>query len=177
MYPFRRFSLLLALILTAAQFLQAQSTSSSSEPAAQDQAQPPAPPANQGELSVQARIRARREQRRAQAIHDTYSHLYEAFVGGGYIRFTPGPTLQRVSMVSFDDAITRYFSEKLGVTIDGRGYFGTAYVGLNAANISKPAISQYGVLVIAGWGCWRCAAATRRGRSGGRWFPSSPRLR
>ncbi|MGA7858229.1 MAG: hypothetical protein WCA11_09910 [Terracidiphilus sp.] len=146
MYSFRRFALLVALILTATHVLQAQSTSSSSEPAAQDQAQPPAAAPNQGELSVQARIRARREQRRAQAIHDTYSHLYEAFIGGGYIRFTPGPALQRVSMVSFDDAITRYFNEKLGVTIDGRGYFGTAYVGLNSANISKPAISHYGVL-------------------------------
>jgi hypothetical protein len=97
-------------------------------------------------LSVQARIRARREQRRAQAIHDTYSHLYEAFVGGGYLRFTPGPALQRTTLYSWDAALTRYYSERLGVTVDGRGYYGTAYVGLNPSAITRPAISQYGVL-------------------------------
>ena len=30
--------------------------------------------------------------------------------------------------------------------MDGRGYYGTAYVGLNSASITRPAISQYGVL-------------------------------
>ena len=87
-------------------------------------AQPQAPaaaPNQQGPVTVQARIRARREARRAQAIHDTYAHLYEVFVGGGYQRFTPGPTLQRTTMYSWDVAVTRYWSEKLGLTFDGRG--------------------------------------------------------
>ncbi len=146
MYSFRRLALLLALILPAAHVLLGQSSSSSDNPATQDQTQQPTTAENQGQLTVQARIRARREQRRAQAIRDTYSHLYEAFVGGDYLRFTPGPNLQRVTLYSWDTAITRYYSEKLGVTLDGRGYYGTPFVGVNPTSITRPAISQYGVL-------------------------------
>ena len=155
MFSFRRFALVLALGLPAAHILTAQDTSPSSTPAAQDQTQTQAQPSSssqeqpqlsQGQLSVQARIRARREQRRAQAIKDTYGHLYEAFVGGGFVRYQPGPNLQRTNFYSWDAAITRYFNEKLGITVDGRGYYGTAYVGLNSASITRPAISQYAVM-------------------------------
>lgn len=146
MYSFRRIALLLALTLPVSQAVWADSSSLSSNPEAQDQAQQAAPAPNQGQLTVQARIRARREQRRAQAIHDTYSHLYEAFVGGGYLRFTPGPNRQRVTLYSWDVGLTRYFNERLGVTVDGRGYYGTPYVGLNLSSITRPAISQYDAL-------------------------------
>jgi hypothetical protein len=144
MHFFRRLALLLALTLPAAHVVLAQSTDSSSNPpAAPDQAQQPAAPENQGQMSVQARIRARREQRRAQAIHDTYANLYEAFVGGGYLRFKPGPGLQKLTYYSWDTALTRYMNERLGITGDVRGYYGTAYVGLNEAAITRPSISQY----------------------------------
>jgi hypothetical protein len=150
MYSFCRFALGLALLLPATHVVVAQSSSSSTTPAPQDQAQQPqATPQNQGEQSVQARIKARREQRRIQAIHDTYSHLYEAFIGGGYQRFRPGSDLQLVTMYSWDVAFTRYYSTKLGVTLDGRGYYGTAFTPFNKATngaITRPAISQYGVL-------------------------------
>lgn len=128
----------------------AQSTSSSSNtPAAGQAQQPEAAPSQQGPATVQARIRARREARRAQAIHDTYSELYEVFLGGGYQRFNPGPTLQRNTMYSWDAALTRYYSERLGITLDGRGYYGTAFVGLrpNNGNVTRPAISHYDVLI------------------------------
>jgi len=49
-------------------------------------------------------------------------------------------------MYSWDAAITRYYSERLGVTVDGRGYYGTPYVGLNTTGITRPAISQYDVM-------------------------------
>ncbi len=96
---------------------------------------------------MQARIRARREARRAQAIHDAYSHPYEVFVGGGYQRFTPGPTLQRTTMYAWDVALTRYWSEKLGLTFDVRGNYGTAFVGLNETSLTRPAISHYDFMV------------------------------
>lgn len=95
---------------------------------------------------MQARIRARREQRRAQAIHEVYSHLYEGYAGMGYLRFTPGANLQRVTMYAWDTGFTRYYNERLGVTLDGRGYYGTPYVGLNPASITKPAISTYAAM-------------------------------
>ena len=150
MYSFRRSVAVLAVISLISFGALAQSTGSSSNPPAQDQTQPQAPAATksqQGPVTVQGRVRARREARRAQAIHDTYSQLYEVFVGGGYQRFAPGPALQRTTMYSWDAAVTRYWSEKLGLTFDGRGYYGTAFVGLNETSVTRPAISHYDVLV------------------------------
>lgn len=131
------------------------------QPAVQPPASAPAPaestsqPAqgqagqNQGQLSVQARIRARREQRRTQAIHEIYDHLYEIYVGAGYLRFIPGSALQRVNMYNWNVGGTRYFSERLGVTVDGRGYYGTPFIRPiqdGGSGITKPAISLYSAM-------------------------------
>ena len=147
MYSFRRLALLLAMTLPAAHVLPAQSagSSSSSSSTTQEQAQQSSAP-NQGEVSVQARIKARREQRRAQAIHDAYSPKYEAFLGTGFLRYKPGPNVQKLAFYSWDAAVTRYSSERLGLTLDGRGYYGTAYVGLNPSSVTRPAISEYAVM-------------------------------
>ena len=99
---------------------------------------------------MQARLRARREARRVAAIHDVYSHLYEAYVGGGYTRFRPGDGLQRVNEYSWNVGVTRYFNEKLGVTIDGRGAYGTSFIGINPilnSSITNPSISQYAGMI------------------------------
>lgn len=148
MYSFRRSVAVLAVISLVSLGTLAQGPSSSSNPSSDDQAQqqPETAPRAQGPATVQARIRARREARRTQVIHDTYSQLYEAFVGGGYQRFTPGPKLQRTTMYSWNVALTRYWNEKLGFTLDGRGYYGTAFVGLNETSLTRPAISHYNVM-------------------------------
>jgi hypothetical protein len=163
MYSFRRLALLLALGLPALIAAPAQSSSSSSNPAApapdpnQSQAQQPATQ-SQGQISVQARIRARRAQRRAAAIHDAYSQRYEAFVGAGFLRFQPGPgqpptaafpirtPLQRVNLYSWDTGATRYRDERFGITVEGRGSYGSPFIGPNSVTnsfITKPAISTY----------------------------------
>jgi hypothetical protein len=159
MYSFRRLAILLALASIAIPVLSAQSSSSSTSPAAADPQAPAAgqaPPAAQtpSQLSVQARIRARREQRRATAIHETYDHLYELYVGAGYLRFTPGATLQRVNEYNWNVGFTRYFNERLGATVDGRGYYGTPFIEpqqgdppAGSVRLYKPAISQYGALI------------------------------
>ena len=144
MQSFRRLALLLVLVVPAIPALLAQSSTSSSNPASPAQAQPAG--GSQGQASVQARIRARREQRRATAIHDAYSNRYEAYAAMGYLRFVPGPSLQRVTLYAWDTGVTRYLNERLGVTVDGRGYYGTAFVGLNPSSITRPAISHYDVL-------------------------------
>jgi len=151
MYSFRCFALLLALSIAAASAVLAQSSTSSSNPAPPGQAgQPAAQAENQGQLSVQARIKARRAQRRAAAIHEAYSHRYEVYTGIAYLRFEPGATLERAHDYAWNVGATRYFSERLGVTLDGRGYYATAYVGgpNNVTNnaITNVAISQYAVL-------------------------------
>ncbi len=175
MSSFRRTTLLLALGLAAATATLAQSssqssdqsTSSSSSAEAPDQAQS-STGLSQGQVTVQARIRARRAQRRAAAIREAYDHLYEAYGGMGYLRFVPGagtpyipatstsaaiphgPDLERAHEYAWDTGLTRYFNERLGVTVDGRGYYGTAYVGgvNNGYNnaITNAAISEYAVL-------------------------------
>jgi len=115
-------------------------------PAAQQPAQPAAPQATTSPLTVQARIRARREARRAAAIREVYTHLYEAYAGSGYLRFHPGPSLQKNNEYAWNVGVTRYFSERLGVTIDGRGYYSQAFLGINSGSNSfatNPVISQY----------------------------------
>jgi hypothetical protein len=165
MFSSRRSALCLALAISASfgsasSLLQAQASNSetiaeassqSSAPAAAQEPAPAAPapqaaPQPHGPLTVQARIKARREQRRAAAIKDVYTHLYEVYVGAGYLRFHPGDDLQRINQYSWDLGVTRYFNERLGVTVDGRGLYGYAYIGPNAASntaIFKPGISEY----------------------------------
>jgi hypothetical protein len=148
MRSFRCLALTLALGLPAMHAVQAQSSSSTPAAPSQDEARPQQAPAlNPQEQTVQARIRARREQRRAAAIHDTYSQLYEASVGMGYLRFQPGPYKQRLTMYAWDIGLTRYFNERLGVTAAGRGYYGTAYVGLNPFGQTRPAIAEYNAMI------------------------------
>lgn len=143
MSSFRRIALVLALGLPAAHIALAQSSSSSSNPPA---AQQPAPaPQDEVQQSVQTRIRTRREARRAQAIRDVYSHLFEPYVGLGYMRFVPGPNLQRTTFYAWDTGVTRYYSERLGATIDIRGNYGTTFVGLNPYSVTKPAVAVYTV--------------------------------
>ena len=156
MRSFRRFALLLALAFPAMHAVLAQSSSSTpptpatgqdqAQPQTTDQAQPQTTDQTTGQQSVQARIRARREARRSAAIHDAYSHRYETFADMGYLRFRPGPSLQRLTFYAWETGLTRNFNDRLGVTIAGRGYYGTAYVGLNPSNITRPSISQYDLL-------------------------------
>ena len=161
-----RLAFLLALGLATATTVLAQSSSSSS-PSDQAQAQPQTQAAAQsaGALSVQARIRARRAARRAAAIHEVYTHRYEAYTGFAYQRFDPGPgpcsstypctgsfphgMLEHAHEYAWNAGFTRYQSERLGWNIDGRGYYATAYVGgpyAPSTGIYNAAISQYALM-------------------------------
>jgi hypothetical protein len=130
---------------TAAAPAQTQQPDSSSS-----QNIPPAPTeAQRLELArqAQARVRSRRAQRVAAVVQDTYSHKYEVFGGYTFLRMRPGHDLQNFSENGFDAGFTDYFTNKLGVTVDGRGYYGTAYVGnlQNPYNIYEPAVSNYSI--------------------------------
>ena len=146
MFFSRRIALLLTLSIVAASPALAQGSTSSSNPAAPAQAQAETP----GQLSVQARIKARRAQRRAAAIHEAYSHRYEEYTGMALLRFEPGAKLERAWDYAWNVGFTRYFDERLGVTVDGRGYYATAYTGINYLGgtnpYTNPAISQYAAL-------------------------------
>jgi hypothetical protein len=161
MHLFRRFAFLLAIAMPAIPSLQAESSnSSSSNPQDQTQASASASQANQaqqpaetqGQLSVQERIRQRREQRRATAIHDAYDHRWETYTDMGYLRFKPGPDLQRLTWYAWETGATRFSTERLGFTLDVRGYYGNAYCGTPGVTtycngyLTRPEISQYNVL-------------------------------
>lgn len=64
----------------------------------------------------------------------------------GYLRFTPGPNAQRLTYYAWETGLTRFSTERLGFALDGRGYYGTAYVGPNLSGITRPAISQYDLM-------------------------------
>ena len=153
MYFFRRFALLLAFTLPAAPIVLAQSSSSTPSGSTQDQSQSSSSSAQpaaetQGQISVQQRIRSRREQRRATAIHDAYDHKWETYMDMGYLRAVPGPSRQRLTYYAWETGLSRFLSPRLGLTLDGRGYYGTAYVGPNwyGSQMTRPAISQYDLL-------------------------------
>lgn len=161
MLSFRSFALVSASVLAIILALslpvplaQAQDSGSVAAPtSSQSQAQASSSETQggetQGELTVQARIRLRREQRRAAAIHEAYDHRYEAFLNAGYLRFTPGPNQQRSTFYGWDTGLTRYYSERMGVSFDARGYSGIAYVGIHPqtqGGFSRPKISQYDVM-------------------------------
>src|SRR5271163_4434011 len=114
------------------------------------QSQPPPPPAQQTPeerarvlREAQARINARRQARIQQIIDETYGHKFEAYVGGGYLRFHPGEMKQKNEEGAWNVGITDYIRPKIGITADVRGYYGTAYIGNNPYGIFKPSISQY----------------------------------
>jgi hypothetical protein len=157
MQSFRRLALLLAFALPAmsAAFAQSSGTSTSSttpdpsQSGDQTSSSQESAAESQGQLNVQARIRQRREQRRATAIHDAYDHKWETYLDGGYLRFTPGPSLQRTTFYAWETGLTKFRSERLGYTLDGRGYTGIAYVGitpLSQGAFTRPQISMYNIL-------------------------------
>ena len=96
-------------------------SSSQAEPsAAQTPAEPAAKQPTASSMSVQARIRARREQRRVAAINEVYNHLYEIYIGAGFTRTlagngaVAGAGLQHFNLYTWNVGLTRYFNEKLG---------------------------------------------------------------
>ena len=150
MFSFRRIALVLAFAIPAAHLALAQdSTSSSStsapaqQPAPDQTQQSNAPDNTQAVHSVQDRMRMRRDARRTAAMRDVYSHLFEVNAGMGYMRFVPGNNLQRTTMYAWNVGLTRFYNQRLGVTLDGRGNYGTSFVGLNQFNVTRPAISTY----------------------------------
>jgi hypothetical protein len=92
---------------------------------------------------AQERVKARRRLRDQQIIKDTYSHKYEVYFGGNYLRFRPGNVLQHINEAGWHVGLTDYNWGKIGITVDGRGYYGTAYTGRNPYGVYQPSISQY----------------------------------
>jgi hypothetical protein len=96
---------------------------------------------------AQERVRARREARTQAAIKDTYSHKYEIYFGYAYLHIRPGHNLQHANESGWNAGMTRFFTPKLGVSADLRGYYKSVYVGNNPYSLFKPFVSNYSVMV------------------------------
>jgi hypothetical protein len=137
---YRVYPILALALLLAPAAVWAQSTTDQQTPQTLPQA-----PAQRTEVLRQAqeRVKARRKLRVEQIIQDTYSHKYELYFGGGYLRFSPGENLQHLNQAAWNVGITDYLRGKLGVTADFRGYYGTAFTYINEFQVFNPSISQY----------------------------------
>lgn len=69
---------------------------------------------------------ASREARIQRTIHDTYSHRWEVFGGGGYLRFRSGEITQKNNEVTWAAQANYFLSPKIAVVADARGAFGNA---------------------------------------------------
>ncbi len=96
-------------------------------------------------LEAQRRLEARRRARIRQIIAQTYNYKYELFMGGGYLRFRPGPVLQHNQEAAWNLGLTDYLgSSSWGITGEVRGYYGVAFTNTHPINQAyEPSISQY----------------------------------
>ena len=143
------YPVLALVVLTASSCIRAQQTTTQQQTSAsQIQAETEGQqqtPAQRVEIlrAARARIRARHRQRVQRIIQDTYSHHYEVYFGGGYVRFHPGHGLQKNSEADWNVGFTDYFHGRWGATADVRGYYGTAFIYVNQYQVFQPSISQY----------------------------------
>jgi hypothetical protein len=99
-------------------------------------------------LPAQTTTRSRRESatRRAHIARDieqTYSHRWDIFGGGGYLRFRSGESLQKNNEVTWAVNAAYNFDPKWSVVGDVRGSYGNAKVGNNIYNVYNPLITEY----------------------------------
>lgn len=90
------------------------------------------------------RENATRQARIARNIEQTYSHKWDFFGGGGYLRFRSGENLQKNNEVTWAVNAARNFSPEWSVVGDVRGHYGNAKVGNTIYNgVYKPLITEY----------------------------------
>ncbi|MGI4829272.1 MAG: hypothetical protein ACRYFU_13920 [Janthinobacterium lividum] len=113
---------------------------------------------SEGQRAVKQR-RARREtnaSRQARidrTIQDTYSHQWEVFGGGGYLRWKSGDDTKKNNEVSWATSANYYLTPKFAIVGDARGSFGNAHqqeISQSAnpttfyyAQIPNPQINEY----------------------------------
>lgn len=149
---FAAITLALAPVAMAESGTDASAVASSSQQATQAQQSQPVIP-----RSVQERVRLRKQQRLEQQIQENYSHKYDVYLGMGYLRFHPGVNLQKINERAWVMSFSRWYTQKWGVSVEGRGEYGTAYTGPNAAVFGTflPEIYQYTGLVGANYRFYR----------------------
>jgi hypothetical protein len=90
---------------------------------------------------------ASRQARIQRTIEDTYSHRWEIFGGGGYLRFRSGQYTKKNNEISWAMAGNYYLNPKLAIVGDARGSFGNAHAIIdNQYGVYRPQINEYNFL-------------------------------
>jgi hypothetical protein len=90
---------------------------------------------------------ASRQARIQRTIDYTYSHRWEVFGGGGFLRFNSGDLTKKTNQVSWATAANYYLNPKFAIVGDARGSFGNASPlqfnnNINLA-VHNPQINEY----------------------------------
>ena len=86
---------------------------------------------------------ANRKARILRQTEETYTHRYEVFGGGGYLRFRSGEFLQKNNEITWAASATYFLNPRLGIIADARGGYGNAKVGNNIYSVYNPLITEY----------------------------------
>jgi hypothetical protein len=103
----------------------------------------PASAHGQVRRSTRRESNANRKARIERTIEETYSHRYELFGGGGYLRFRSGEYLQKNNEITWATSGSYFLNPKLGITGSIGGAYGNAKVGNTIYNIGNPLITEY----------------------------------
>jgi hypothetical protein len=79
--------------------------------------------------SLESRRLQTRQRRESAAVTETYTHRWDVFLGGSYMRFRPGPSLHNSGVAGWTFGATRYFTPRFGITADVRGLYGNNSLG------------------------------------------------
>lgn len=88
---------------------------------------------------------ASRAARIQRTIHDTYSHRWEVFGGGGYLRFRSGEITQKNNEITWAAQANYFLSPKVAIVGDARGLFGNGKPvrGAFITQAPNPQINEY----------------------------------
>lgn len=97
-----------------------------------------------GKQRARRESNAARKARIAHTITETYTHKYEVFGGGGYMRFRSGDTLKKNNEVTFATSGSYYFNPKVAVIAAVGGEYGHAHATVNNIyGVYNPQINEY----------------------------------
>jgi hypothetical protein len=88
---------------------------------------------------------ASRQARIRRTVEDTYSHRYEVFGGGGFLRWKSGDYTQKNNEITWAVNNSYYLNSKLAIVGDARGSFGNAHATRfnGFSQIPNPQINEY----------------------------------
>ena len=109
--------------------------------------------------------RARRESNAARkariqrTVSDTYTHRYEVFGGGGYMRFKSGDFTKKNNEITWQASAHYFLSPRVSIVGDARGMFGNANALINNVyGVYRPQINEY---TFMGGGSYRLYATEK----------------